>query len=572
MMMRTNPKSRPIHSYFSRFWVFVVAFQAIALLFLSKGPSFADSLDDALDAEIARSTTSLRQDEHPAPYFVSLRVDDASGAELRCMLGGVQQRSLYRDRRLVADLRVGSPELDGRPEGAPEGLRGRELPYSADAPALRRVLWSELDAAYKSAVAGFLRKKAARVKRGKAEYESDDLSREESGVFEEPEPAESWPEEDLRRAESLCRSASAVFRSASSWAPRSSGAGYYQLQLSRRLRDSQGTRMRHSSRLAQLTLQASDLAPDGAPLSVSRVLLARGPGSLPDRMRVEEEARAMIADLKALQAAPSTSPFAAPAIVDPSVAAALLEALAMRLSGEEQRDPDGAQTFRGKVGRPILPAFLTLIDDPAREEHGGRALLGHYRFDAEGVRAQKTVLVREGKLESFLLSRYPLPGLPNSNGHARAASGYLPMGRASNLILTSSRALGREALLARLRELCIRNGKSQGLLIERAQSWSQQGGTNSRQSLRLVPTRVTLVDAASGARTLVRDLDMVGTPLDLAGKIVATGDDTSVTDNLVEQESGRIPVSVVAPSLLLEEVELQRSRAKPQKAPVLPPP
>ena len=559
-----------MHSHFSRFRGFGGSLPAVILALLLPGAVRADDLDDALEAEIARSTTSLRQDEHPAPYFVSLRVDDASGAELRCMLGGVQQRSLYRDRRLVTDLRVGSPELDGRSEGAPEGLRGRELPYSADAPALRRVLWSELDAAYKSAVAGFLRKKAARVKRGKAEYDSDDLSREESMVFEEPAPAESRQEEaDLKRAENLCRSASAVFRSEPL---RSSGAGYYQLQLSRRLRDSQGTRMRHSSRLAQLTLQAQDLAPDGAPLSVSRVLLARGPDFLPDRVRVEEEAHAMILDLKALQAAPSTSPFAAPAIVDPSVAAALLEALAMRLSGEEQRDPEGAQTFRGKVGRLILPDFLTLVDDPTREEHGGRALLGHYRFDAEGVRAQKTVLVRNGKLESFLLSRYPLPGLPKSNGHARAASGYLPMGRASNLILSSSRALGRDALLARLRELCVQNGKSQGLLIERAQSWSQQGGTNSRQSLRLVPTRITLVDTATGERTLVRDLDMVGTPLDLAGKIVATGDDYAVTDNLVEQESGRVPVSVAAPSLLLEEVELQRSRAKPQKAPILPPP
>ncbi|MEK9144759.1 MAG: hypothetical protein AAB339_04015, partial [Elusimicrobiota bacterium] len=199
-------------------------FSAVSWILFLPIPSRGDDLDDALEAEIARSTTSLRQDEHPAPYFVSLRVDDASGAELRCMLGGVQARSLYRDRRLVADLRVGSPELDGRPEGAPEGLRGRELPYSADAPALRRVLWSELDAAYKAAVAGFLRKKAARVKRGKAEYDSDDLSREESEVFEEPEPAESWPEGDLQRAEGLCRSASAVFRSASSWAPRSRDA------------------------------------------------------------------------------------------------------------------------------------------------------------------------------------------------------------------------------------------------------------------------------------------------------------------------------------------------------------
>ena len=57
----------------------------------------------------------------------------------------------------------------------------------------------------------------------------------------------------------------------------------------------------------------------------------------------------------------------------------------------------------------------------------------------------------------------------------RAASGYLPMGRASNLILSSTRALGRAALLARLRELCLRDGKSQGAALDYVETPKEAG-------------------------------------------------------------------------------------------------
>jgi predicted Zn-dependent protease len=78
---------------------------------------------------------------------------------------------------------------------------------------------------------------------------------------------------------------------------------------------------------------------------------------------------------------------------------------------------------------------------------------------------------------------------------------------------------------------------------------------------------VYLVEAKTGKQTLVRDVDMVGTPLALMGNILSAGDDSRAHDM-----TAGVPVSVTTPSLLLYDVELQRAETKPEKSPILPPP
>ncbi|MDE2144004.1 MAG: hypothetical protein KGJ84_16465, partial [Elusimicrobia bacterium] len=65
----------------------------------------------------------------------------------------------------------------------------------------------------------------------------------------------------------------------------------------------------------------------------------------------------------------------------------------------------------------------------------------------------------------------------------------------------------------------------------------------------------------------VRDLDVVGTPLVMAGSVLAAGDDA-----VPDEANFTAPASIIAPSLLLSEAELQRSETKPEKSPLLPPP
>jgi hypothetical protein len=65
---------------------------------------------------------------------------------------------------------------------------------------------------------------------------------------------------------------------------------------------------------------------------------------------------------------------------------------------------------------------------------------------------------------------------------------------------------------------------------------------------------------------------MVGTPLASIGKITATSDGEAVFNGYCGAESGYVPVSTVAPAVLLSEIELQRATRTRQKQAVLPPP
>ncbi|MFA6029900.1 MAG: metallopeptidase TldD-related protein [Elusimicrobiota bacterium] len=526
-----------------------------------------EALDVAVRTEIARATSTLRVDDNPAPYFIAARVADAERSTLRCVLGGLGSRVQSAERELTVDLRVGSPQLDNHPAGPWVADRGRQLPRDGDVKALRHMLWVQFDRDYRGALSGWLGRKAQRVRKGKADYECDDLAPEPPHVLVEPAPAA--PRIPAQGGEALCRTLSAGMRRPQLT---SSEVILSEERGRRRLWTSEGTRLLLDEGHAALTLYARALSREGTELTLNRSFLAPDADRLPSAQRLRAEAAGLLEDIDALRAAPSTAPFNAPALLDPSVAAAVLEAFSARLSGEEQRDPAGAQTFGGKLGARVAPAFLTLVDDPTLSEYRGRALLGGYRADDEGVPARAVTLIEKGRLRNYLLSRYPLSGALRSNGHGRAASGRLPKGRASNLFLRPARTLSRDALLARLRALCRARGLPYGLWIQRRNSWTQRSGTSGRQSFRLVPTRVYLVDAASGARTLVRDLDLVGTPLALIERVAEAGDDYEVVDSELDRDSGRLPMSVVTPSLLLSEAELQSSSAKPERPPVLPAP
>ena len=78
------------------------------------------------------------------------------------------------------------------------------------------------------------------------------------------------------------------------------------------------------------------------------------------------------ADLKALRAAPAAEPYAGPAMLSGRAAAVFFhEVLGHRLEGHRQRDENEGQTFTKKVNQLVLPAFLSVTDDPTMEELNG---------------------------------------------------------------------------------------------------------------------------------------------------------------------------------------------------------
>jgi predicted Zn-dependent protease len=309
-------------------------------------------------------------------------------------------------------------------------------------------------------------------------------------------------------------------------------------------------------------------------LENSRDFYGSRENELPRASELSTRIDSMVEELLALQKAPVLDPYTGPALLEPEAAGVLFhEAVGHRLEGERQNDDKDGHTFKGQVGKPILPFFLSIIDDPTLRSAGPVSVNGYYRFDDQGVPGQRTTLVEKGVLKNFLMSRAPVQGVPPlSNGHGRSAPGRDPVARMSNLIVESSKTLPwpklKEALIAEAR----RQEKPFGLIIRDVTGGNTDTSGYAYQAFKGQPRLVYKVDAKTGAETLVRGVEIVGTPLLSINKIIVSGDERRVFNGYCGAESGYVPVSTFAPTVLVSEIELQRTRKDTGRPPVLPSP
>ena len=62
--------------------------------------------------------------------------------------------------------------------------------------------------------------------------------------------------------------------------------------------------------------------------------------------------------------------------------------------GHRQKDVEEGQTFAKKLGKEVLPTFLSVVDDPSQERFKEIDLNGYFRYDDECVPAQPASRVR----------------------------------------------------------------------------------------------------------------------------------------------------------------------------------
>ena len=84
----------------------------LRLIALNEKGLSSDDLDEAMTAELARSTERLKLNKYEAPYFVSYQVRDVTKNELEGRYGALFEDASRRDRNLYVDVRVGSYDLD----------------------------------------------------------------------------------------------------------------------------------------------------------------------------------------------------------------------------------------------------------------------------------------------------------------------------------------------------------------------------------------------------------------------------------------------------------------------------
>ncbi|MEW6041721.1 MAG: metallopeptidase TldD-related protein, partial [Elusimicrobiota bacterium] len=243
-----------------------------------------------------------------------------------------------------------------------------------------------------------------------------------------------------------------------------------------------------------------------------------------------------------------------------------------RLEGHRQKIEEEGQTFAKKINQKVTADFITLYDDPTTERFKGRFLRGHYKYDDQGVKAQRAMLVDKGVLKGFLMSRSPIKNFTSSNGHGRRSSGLDVVARMGNTIVEVGTATSYENLRKMLIDECRRQNKPFGLIFEDITG----GFTMTRrwlpQSFKVLPLLVYRVYTDGRPDEIVRGVDIVGTPIASFNKIIAAADDYDIFNGTCGAESGWVPVSAVSPSILVLEIEVEKSQKSQEKPPVLLPP
>jgi len=337
--------------------------------------------------------------------------------------------------------------------------------------------------------------------------------------------------------------------------------------------NTEGTKYIRDELLYSIDAQVVARAEDGKEITNYRNLYYVSPEDIPSVEEIKSVVKEMIEETLEMRNAEVLSPVSVPALLEPEAAGVVFhEAVGHRLEGERQIDDDEGQTFKEKVGQKVIPAFLSIIDDPSKKSLNGTHLMGYYPFDDQGVPGERVVLIENGVLKNFLLSRTPVNGFERSNGHGRASYGRAPIARMSNTIIESNAEYSKEQLKELLIEEVKRQNKPFGLLIKSMKGGETNTSSYNFQAYRATPVVIYKVDPKTGKETPVRDIEIVGTPLISINKIIATGNDYSVFNGFCGAESGYIPVSTVAPSILVSEIEFQRKSSKKEKLPLLPPP
>ncbi len=568
--------------------LFISCLTLIAPIFAQKSPIF-----QAMQDEMKRTTDKLKLQKEKPPYYVSYKIVDEKNTYIRGEFGAIVTDHVDHNRYLIVDLRVGKYDFDNTNfTESPSysysfgpAASSEDLPLEDDYDAIRQKIWLATDEQYKSAVDRLAKKKSAIEHKPLKDTIADFSKIMPNYYLESPKNISLDQTEWLTNVKTI----SNIFRKYPKI--QTSGADLNFQVATIYFLDSDGNKYIKNDVNTNIEVSASTQTSDGVNLTNNVTFSAHMPSEIPAVNSIIARVSAMADTLTLLTTAPEEKDYTGPVMFTSLASPQLFfEIIGKGLSDTRKpiyEDDAMAQMVHeqtgflaDKIGKEILPKSFSILDDATLTTRNHTTLYGNYPVDDQGVRPTKLELVKNGKLMTLPMSRTPLKEIKISNGHGRYIGGQI-RNAISNLIIKSDQTTGNldSAFISYLKE----NDLDYGIVVtqlafqipksrdEMMDEFARFFGGANRETPILSEPLVAYRLYQVGKKELIRGLKFDAITPMILKDITAVGNGEIISNFVYKEQFGGsyLPLSVIAPSVIIDRMIMTSSEAKAKKLPYL---
>ncbi len=538
----------------------------------------------AMKDELNRSMSELKIENLEKPYYIEYKLTISKQYITKSELGQIFNNDDPLRITLDVGIRIGDYKFDNSnffdigfsffgSTDDEENYQNRTLPIELTYDNLRREIWLATDAAYKQ-TSEIYSKKIATLK--------NIIRKDTIPDFSVVPPTKSYDttktkDFDFAKYTNLVRDLSKIFQNYSKIF--TSQVAFEYLQNRTYYVNSEGMEYVKDSHFTGLESIAFAQKEDGTPVINHFQSYSKYPELLPSADSLSKAINKMAATTeKSLVAKSLDEPYNGPVLIVGEAAGELISrSFAPNFMAQRQKLTESSMgivsqrnnAFQKKIGGRVLPEFMSVVDDPSKNNFGKVDLLGPYKIDDQGIKPETVKLVEKGYLKSLLNDRTPVKRLPNSNGHKRdGAITY------SNLFVEveKDKTLNNKELKAKLVELIKQRDLPFGIIItkianQNIMATSIMSKTYGITSYLVDQNTIPIIEAykiyPDGREEFVNNIQLNSVSAPSFKDIIFTGNENYVYNLLSVNQNGfmgegspYIPTSIISPSLLFEDLEI----------------
>ena len=494
---------------FNTFLFLIIAINSVSLFAQN------DELLGILKQELDYEFNELKDEEHP-PYFMAFRAVDSYNVNISCTNGAVINYSITENKLLSPEIRVGQYSFDDThiddksfPNWS-DRVQICVLPYENNQTLINYNIWKVTNELYEQVKDEYITK-TERVEKSDLN-EFDDFSKEPTEIYYEPVAIKEVDKTSAELWKVKLSNYTSVFNNSPEIILVS---GSFNYQLTRKyFLSTEGTEIIENQTISVMVFSFVGKSSDDEFIPYTHVYYATSPDGFPDDKEILTDLEALREDIISLCKAKKAEPFTGPAILAPEVTGVFFhEILGHRIEGHRMELSFNSKTFKEKINKEVINTDISVISDPTIAHYEGVELVGHYKYDDQGVKAQKVVNINNGVLENFLMSRKPINGFDKSNGHGRGIIHSKPVSRQSNLFISSNNPKSDQYLRKKLIKECKKQKVEYGYYFKKVAGGYTNTMNFTPDFFNIIPLEVYRIYVDGRPDELVRGVNLIGTPL-----------------------------------------------------------